>query len=242
MFPGNPPAQALAKAAAHGDLDKINKLVANSADVNARTIYGTSLPHWILYHPNIKGFKRLLELGADPNIPWDTHYSLLHESAFLSEVIGTEYLELALEVGHGNPNLAVGKVETRPIEEALFSEGRAFSILYNAGAEIDYYDSISRTSLVMHAAGANRFKIVYFLLMEGVDYKIKDKLGYDLQGLLQRKFKYEPMIVNNPSDPEYMWYWRCLDFFKKRGYVFNVPPDVLRPAVLDTTPVDIFSN
>ncbi len=246
MFPGNPQAQALALAAGRGDIEEIDRLIAAGADVNAVGAYGVAVPAWLLFHPNKAGFRRLLEMGADPNkIYYDgtaEQLSLLHKAAHSASVIGTDYLRMALEVGKGDPNLTPPDGKVRPIAKALrFGNEDAFMILVKAGAEIDYKDKSGRP-LVFYAASYDNFEITLYLLEQGVDYSsnytgggikdIRESINIDLGG---------HNLARDNTVPHYMWFWRCVDFLEKRGVVFdytpkrNRPPAV-RPAVLDTTP------
>ncbi len=64
MFP-DPQVRALAKAAGRGRIRKIDELFGRGVDVNARGTSGATPLFWAM--KNAKGFRRLLELGADPN-------------------------------------------------------------------------------------------------------------------------------------------------------------------------------
>lgn len=230
MFPGDLKAQALALAAAEGDIKRIDKLVAQGGDVNARGTYGVTVPTWVLYHPNRAGFRRLLELGADPNMHWDDGGSLLHWSAFLAYAIGPDYLQMALEVGRGNPNLEDLKTGKRPIEHVL-DNNEAFAVLYNAGAEIDF-TTPGGVPIVVNTL--NNYDLILFMLHEGVDVWHKFPNG---SNCLQQKIQWDMddrlWLINGMS------FWRCVDFLEKQGMTFIIPPDVKRPEVLDTTPPSI---
>lgn len=246
MFPGNPQAQALAKAAEKGDIATMDKLVAAGANPNATGEYGVTVPAWVILHPNKEGFRRLLELGADPNKIWrreDPGFdkSLMHFVVRETPNIGIEYLTMAIETGNGDPNLRVGKYKSPPMEEALCPVCiPAFATLLKAGGDMYYIDWFGRT-YAMSAATQNNFKLVLFLLENGVDYTQKDNRGYDIASSLQVKFK-RFQAHKSPQERDYMWFWRCIDFLEKRGATFTIPPDAIRPAVLDTTPPDIFAG
>ncbi len=239
MFPGDSQAQALALAAAAGDIERINKLVARGANVNAVGSYGVTLPTWTLYHPNKAGFKRLMELGADPNINWNDGDTLLHWITFKTDEIGIEYLQMALEIGGGDPNVERPGNGNRPIENVFFLttfKHNAFSLLYNAGSEIDYKDKFD-VPLVKKAARAEDYELVYFLLTQGVDYTTANK-GVDSSMKIQVKRR----GMGKKGTSQYMWFWRCVDFLEKQGMVFDFLPEDQRPAVLDTTPPPILSK
>jgi len=241
MFPGDRQAQALALAAADGDIERVNKLVARGANVNAVGFYGVTLPTWILYHPNKAGFKRLMELGSDPNINWNDGDTLLHWTTFMADKIGIEYLQMTLEIGKGNPNVERPSSGKRPIQNTfLLSTYRddAFALLYNSGAEIDYKDKLD-VPLVDHAVRSEEFDLAYFLLSQGVDFSSTNKLG-GISSTLRVMVNYRSH--GKRTHPDYMWFWRCVDFLEKQGMVFDFLPEDQRPAVLDTTPPSILSK
>jgi hypothetical protein len=249
MFPGNPQAQALALAAERGNIEEIDRLIAAGADVNAVGTYGVAVPEWLFHHPNKAGFRRLLEHGADPNKIWFIHYagteeqlSLLHRSVEDAPYIGTDYLRMCLEIGRGDPNLLPPDKKYRPIQKALrFGNEDAFMMLYNAGADVNYKDSLGHP-LVFNSALSGNYEITLFLLQLGVDYNsfytgnsIKD-INHSFNLTLEAH-----NLARDNTVPHYMWFWRCVDFLEKRGMVFdytpyrNRPPAV-KPTVLDTTP------
>ena len=241
MFPGDRKAQTLALAAADGDIERINRLFARGANVNAVGTRGITLPTWVVQHPNINGFRRLMELGSDPNIHWDSGRTLLHWITSRSDEIGIEYLQMALDIGGGDPNIERPGSGKRPIQNTfLLSTYRdeAFALLYNSGAEIDYKDKFD-VPLVDHAVISEEFDLAYFLLFQGVDFSSTNKLG-GISSILRVMVKYRGYGKKGTS--QYMWFWRCVDFLEKQGMVFGFLPEDQRPAVLDTTPPPILSK
>ena len=150
MFPQDAQLRALAKAASKGDIQSIDKLVAQGVDVNAVGHRGYTAAMWALYHPNKAGFKRLLEHGTNPNYIMKPSFakkiretSLIHETTSRTYSMGVGYLEMILDIGNGDPNLQLPTSKSRPISKATsstLSQKQAFVLLYNAGAEIDYSD------------------------------------------------------------------------------------------------------
>jgi len=261
MYPGNPKAQALVTAAIDGDVKEIDRLIDAGADPNAVgtfagadpnvvETFGMTVPGWVLYHQNKAGFRRLLERGADPNKIWpqqSAQGSLMHKAAELSPIIGVDYLRMCLEIGKGDPNLEPPDKNDRVIAMAV-QPGReeAFALLYNAGAIIDYSSTgFSGYSLVQHAAMSENFPLTLFMLEHGVNYNHRGKVGVkSLHDAMQLALKYST-IPSTPTFPEYMWFWRCVDWLERHGMVFDYTPDkgrepAIRPAVLDTTAPDPF--
>jgi len=251
MFPGNELAQKLALAAADGDIEEMDELVAQGADVNAVGTYGVTVPCWVIQHPNKKGFKHLLELGADPNIIWKgtdgSDSSLIHWTVRRAATDGdmyTDYLKMLFEIGNGDPNLAIPDSGKLPIEWALLiGDESIFKFLCNAGAEVDRRGEYGKT-IAQKAGGVFNYNLVLYLLEQGVNYKLKDNHGYSLVKSMNLNFTYRPAaLVTEPSIDQYMWFWRCVDWLEKRGEKFDIPADFKRPAKLDTTPADaIFAN
>ncbi|GAB6126949.1 ankyrin repeat domain-containing protein [Humidesulfovibrio idahonensis] len=261
LFPGNPQAQALATAAGKGDVQKIDQLIDAGADPNASGVYGQTVPAWLVLHPNEKGFRRLLERGADPNRVWVDDSSpvenrclpssLLHYVTEYSYRIGPEYLKMCLEIGKGDPNLQL-PVTGRPISFALGTDQReAFAVLYNAGAQIDYrIDDLTATySLIQAAATIENYELVLFMLERGVDYTHSGN-GYtkNLLDLMQSEI-HRFSLPRSTNNNQYMYFWRCVDYLEKHGVPFDISTDykkcspggcapIVRPSVLATTPVD----
>lgn len=239
MFPGDMKTQALALAAADGDTARMDRLVARGADVNAKGTRGVTLPTWVIQHPNKAGFKHLMELGADPNIHWDNGKTLLHWIAYVTDDIGIEYLQMALDIGGGDPNVKRPSDGKRPIQNILLQKkfrNDGFALLYNAGAKLDYKDKYNEP-LLLHVMTAEAYDLAYFMLTQGVDFDTAHK-----NITITTKIQSERRGLVNASHPQYMWFWRCVDFFEKQGMSFDFLPEDKRPAVLDTAPPPIVSK
>jgi len=241
MFPTDRRLRSLAFAASNGDVKKIDQIVANGFDVNTIGDRGLPAAFWVLYNPNPEGFKRLLEHGANPDILLKTSFagkeyytSLIHEAA--GRYVDAEYLKMILEIGNGNPNLTLPDSGTRPIQEAVYpGKEEAFALLYNAGAEVNYSDKYH--SLLDNTFSASNYELGFFLLEQGVGFVKNGNWGdAAASDFLLVALKLKTNALFNP------WFWRCIDYYEKQGVVFDIPPDVQRPAVLDTTPPPILSK
>ena len=245
MFPNDEITQALVEAASDGDIEKLDELVAKGADVNAKGVRGYTPLVWVIEHPNKEGLKRLLQLGADPNVQREgSNFSPLQWAVRSSSPLGggfdLDYLRMMFEIGGGNPNLAGLETGELLIEQALFwGEDHVFMCLINSGAELDYAGSYN-ASLIFHAAQVTNYKIVLYLLKRGVNYAHAARTKYrvlSLQNSINSALEDGAVFCRDPKMPQYMWFWRVVDFLEQRGMTFDIPPDVKRPAVLDTTPV-----
>lgn len=240
MLPDKPLEQQLAVAAQRGNLKKMDALVAAGADVNAKGAYGVTVPHWVLMHPNYKGFVHLLELGADPGIFSDNGTTLLHFAVELSPRIGVKYLKVILDSGKVDPNIEHPD-NRRPIEFAINIHSReAFVMLVNAGAEYDYLTP-GNIPFVVQVVDSNDFELAFYLLDKGVSYSSTTNWGYGIKRSFEVTFERQPWIYA-PSSSRYMWFWRCVDFLEKHGMEFTIPADAQRPAVLDTRPPNISAS
>lgn len=170
MFPDQN-VRALAKAAGKGQIKKIEKLVSQGIDVNARGASNATPLIWAMR--DINGFKKLLELGANPNVIFGDGGNVMRWAA---EREDESFLVAALERG-GNPNIVAGQFERTPLFAAIGKN--TFGVLLDAGADINARDSYGSTVLLT-AAGRLRYDIVYDLLLRGADYNIKNNFGKEL--------------------------------------------------------------
>ena len=80
MFPDES-VRALAKAAAKGRVGTVEELVDLGVDVNASGTKGATPLFWAM--SNYNGFKKLLELGADPNVIFGNGGSIMHIAVWI---------------------------------------------------------------------------------------------------------------------------------------------------------------
>lgn len=189
LYP-DPEVAALAEAAASGDIDGIDRLVAEGVDVNYLGFKGVTPLLFALQ--DIDGFVRLLEHGADPNLLDGNGQSPISRAAKMDD---PRFLEAALRHG-GDANMAVGTWHIADrnawLQEPLLHSVLDFEamdkirMLLAAGADLDARDSWGDTAL-HQAADANQFDVMYFLLEQGADYTIKDRTGVDLATRLAAK-------------------------------------------------------
>ena len=101
------PAYELAKAVGSGDLEKIERLVKEDSTLLEvkNPNYGSNVLVLCLYVEEFDSFKKLLELGADPNFisPYDKHSVLIEAIASFGSsfewIEDNRYAELLLEYG-----------------------------------------------------------------------------------------------------------------------------------------------
>lgn len=167
-----------AKAAAKGDTNRMAKLIAQGADVNAAGRNGMKPLFWALINRNFTGFKFLLDRGADPNAAVEVHQppesNALTLAASLDE---PEYLTELLVRG-ANPNSVTGNSrETALYDAVLFGKTNNITILLKYGAELDWKPTNSKTPL--HSAICQRnFEAALFLYRLGANPSAKDRWNY----------------------------------------------------------------
>jgi ankyrin repeat protein len=176
----DPQVRALAKAAAAGNISKIDKLVEQGVDVNARGKNGGTPLFWALKHENIKGFSKRLILGADPNVLYNTTGSMIHRAM---KVEDDRFIEMGLRHG-GDPNQIGGVLENTPVFNIKGQAGKlAILLKYNADINARSQYKVTRSGKPMgetpliSAASHMDFDSVILLLNAGADYSLKDNYG-----------------------------------------------------------------
>jgi ankyrin repeat protein len=212
MFPDER-VRELARAAGRGDLSRIDELVAEGVDVNAR---GTSnaVP---LYRAlrSYRGFVRLLELGADPNVVFDDNDSIMETIVLMRD---DRFLAAALEHG-GDPNFGAGTTFGSLLHWATDGDTKdKIPMLLDAGADINARAKNGETP-IMDAAGSAQFDVVYDLLERGADYKtISDICGNALAEVIAWRL---PRLHLSGQDK--VWFERVIEWLDARGV--GIPDD-----------------
>lgn len=206
----NPQLRALAVAAQHGDVKRIDNLIAQGVDVNGSGRYGIAPLFSAWQARNKEGFEALLKHGANPNNIWTTGHTLLNLIAGSSD---PDLLKLALKYG-ADPDLVAPRLDETPIFAAVeYRNGNVnVPILIKAGANLNYQKKPSMKTAIMDAAELGQFDLVYELLEAGADYKLKDTRGRDLRDSI--RFSYR--ITMKPI--QHHWRDRVIEFLKQHGF------------------------
>jgi len=206
MFP-DPQVRELAKAAARGDLRRIDRLVDEGVDVNARGASGATPLYWAVR--NEKGFRRLLELGANPNVVYEDGNSVMIAAV---ENRNLRILRAVLEHG-GDPNL--GPDGSMPLVRAVDMKSKdRIDLLLAHGANLNYQNEFGTTP-VFGAAILRDFDMVYYLLEQGADYASIDSSGRDLAARIMH------LGLMDPEKPADRWQERVIEWLKARGVQFD---------------------
>lgn len=155
---------ALADAAERQQWEDVGRLLAESAEVNAAQVDGTTALHWSVYHDELAATKRLLAAGADVNVA--NRYGVV---------------PLGLACINGNPAMVKvlldeGADVKRPMpggESVLMTAARTgrvepVQMLLESGADVAATDRRGQTAL-MWAAAEDNAKVVEILLEAGAE-------------------------------------------------------------------------
>ncbi len=143
------PAYELAKAVEKGDLRKIEKLVKRDSSLLevAEPEFGSNILVTCIYLEQFESFKKLLELGADPNFinPYDKHSVLIDAivpfGSSFEWIEDNRYAELLLEYG-ADPNYAIESEFTN--EKGRYVEAES-PIMRAAALNLDVVKTLIRS-------------------------------------------------------------------------------------------------
>ncbi|MEY8199827.1 MAG: ankyrin repeat domain-containing protein [Colwellia sp.] len=197
MFP-NEHVRSLAKAAGRGNVNLIDQIVSEGIDVNSLGSGNSTPLYWAMKKNSLIGFRKLLELGANPNAIFSDGGAIMHSAAKNED---ERFLALALRSG-GDPNLIADGLGESVLFQTIgiFGEIGKTSIidmLLDAGADVNMRRANGDTPVIV-AAKTGRFDIVYRLLQGKADPNIK---SFDGQNLTTITIKMKGML-----DPEHELY------------------------------------
>jgi uncharacterized protein len=203
-FYTDPGVVQLCKAIEAKDVKEIERLVKSGVDVNAKG-RGNMTPLLWAFPMGEDIFKKVLDLGADPNVKLTERLQGGFHKPGLSVMLATvsapvsgavhkqyffdvpmdNYLRLVLEHG-GDPNLEDASGETPVFDAVVYHPNipEAIQLLKGAGADIDHRDHQGYTAL-SRTTGA-RFNSALALLKAGADYGIATPNGLDFVLVLER--------------------------------------------------------
>ena len=202
----------LAVAGADGDVTAIQTLRNQSADPNSIGKDGMTPVLWAMVRGNKSGLQKLLEVGGDANYQTDDGNSVMSLAA---EVDDPEFLKIALQHG-GNPNLDIlHSPYRRPLGIATGPfHLEHVKLLLNAGADVNYQNPVTGNTALDLAADLNQFDIVYYLLENGANYNLKNKLGNTVV------FQIENNNIDSASS-NYVWRRKVIEFLRSKDIQVN---------------------
>ncbi len=248
------PAWDLAKAVRDADTAEIRyQILEKKIPVNYQEQkYGESMLSIATYQNNIKSVKKLLELGANPNLYVDT----INRSGYNPVIkackykkISVEILKLLMDFG-GNPNSVtkgvnkngniVHPLRNSAMEEAASSgEIEKIKVLMDYGADINFTpDRDYDTDPLKESLLTEHMNIALFLLEHGAKYdkEYLDPFTNEKENILDLL-----RIQTFPLDSEkYFYKLKIIEFLKKNGidYYKEPIPDFMEKEIKRLHPND----
>lgn len=183
------PTLRLAHALMANDEPSMRALIENGADINAKGVEGMTLLQWQVGRGDYSRVRRLLALGADPDIIGWGNETATHLAAFRDS---PAMLELLLD-GGADPNTPGLRLGRTPIFNALAAKnGRSVELLIERGSDVSYRDT-SGSTLLHYTARTNYFQYVLRFLELGVDPLALDDIGTSFQPAF---FRTDPTIMS----------------------------------------------
>ena len=215
---------ALCQAIEAKDLNKIDELIKDGADVNAKG-RGNMTPLLWAFPAGEAVFQRLLEHGADPNVQVTMRMrpgilpseSVTHLAAYTGialrgtfpDVAMDNYLKLVLAHG-GDPKLETNNGET-PLFAAVSGGPNSSDrtrMLLKAGADINHRSSNGRTPAIFAECSWHYIDLL-ILLEAGADCRIITDNGNDLVFFVAERTQRPPRLAAEQA---------VCDFLEKQGY------------------------
>lgn len=167
----------LAHAIQENDLQSLQKLIDQGADLNILGDHDTSLLMWALFHKREKAMALLLENGANPSLHDDEGQTVLHLAAAMED---PRFLTLLINQ-KVDPNL-INKITkaTALFEAILANRNKQFKDLLAAGINPNLADNVGDTALHI-AASIDNAEQVLDLLEAGADPTLRSQLNVTFQ-------------------------------------------------------------
>ena len=205
-------AQALAKAAASGDVTRMARLLEQGVPVDTAGKFGITPAWWAIRNRNKEGFAWLLEHGASPNPPVEI-LSIMGMAAAYED---SAFLETALRY---KPDINHYSKTSSPLHMAVsWGRRRNVELLIKAGVDLNPKDYLSP---VVAAVGMARYDYALLLLQAGADpSKIIEKGPYAGQNELAVSISIDYI---NPDTDAYEWRERLIRYLKTKGIEAHPP-------------------
>jgi ankyrin repeat protein len=202
----NAPSQAdlaiyagLHEAAAKGDVEAIERLVAEGEKPNIQDSRSRTPLHVAVYMKQHAAARTLLRLGANPNALEIDRYDIVTIAAVRNDI---EMLKIALGGGASARNVTSRYDGTALIAAAHLGHVEAAKLLIAAGAPLNHVNNLGWTALmeaiVLGSGGANHTATVKALVEAGADVNIADRQGTTpLQHARRRAYVEMARILEN---------------------------------------------
>ncbi len=165
-------------AAHEGDVGEIKRLIADSADLDARDGSGRTPAHVAAFASHDNALRALAKGGADMNALENRVYDVLTIAAVAND---PEMVSLAMELGN-KPDLVTSIYDgTALIAAAHLGHHDVVARLVEGGAPLDHVNNLVWTALmeavVLGDGGSDHIKTVQILVEAGADKSITDRNG-----------------------------------------------------------------
>lgn len=198
--------RTMVEAASTGDLQAVEQAVAAGADPNHQGFEGITPLFWVVHFKNKSGLKKLLQLGADPNLRVAKRDMSLMTLAAGAE--DPDYLSILLDHG-GDPNTL--DEQGMPALFMAVRQGRRDNIELLAAhcADLNLDDGFGVTAATF-AANINQFDLVAYFLENGLSYNLRD---------LAASVELAQVETNSSA---YFWKQKVVSLLNERGITFPV--------------------
>jgi uncharacterized protein len=218
----DPKVVELAEAAARGDKETIDRLIAEGVDVNTTGKNNLNPLYWLLVNteetPKKKiGFRHLLKNGANVlQIETKWNDPLLH---FTAEYEDTDYLRMILEeqpdvdINYERP----GDSWSTPLLYAILSDRYdSIELLIKYGVDMEKKNQRNDTPLLMSTSGNWRDTLI--LLEHGANYNAQRETGSTIVWSLE-SLPYKPSFSLNYRGVDYRQ--EVVEFLRDKGVEVN---------------------
>ena len=221
----------LVSAAEQQQFDRAISMVDAGADVNRRSVDGTTALHWAAYYGETALASRLLRAEADPDVRNDYGSTPLGEAAAKGDM---DMIELLLDAG------ADVESENQEGQTALMAVARtgnveAAELLLDAGADVNAVESWGGQTALHWAAARKQPEMIEFLIANGATVDVR---GIDRNW--ERHVTSEPRMKDMKTGGLTPLHYairenclECVDALLDAGADINKPdPDNVSPLIL----------
>jgi len=156
---------SLIDAAADNDLKRAKAILAEGVDINAAGEAGLTPLIWMIGQHNNKAIHLLLELGANPNKPWQQGEDPVYMAASGGNL---PLLNMLLDY-HGDPNSPAHERSAMMIA-MMQSHFDCAELLVKRGADINFHDGV--VSSIIAPLSVGRFDWVVWMFENGYSHDL----------------------------------------------------------------------
>ena len=188
---------SLLTAARSGDIAAVRAQLAQSVDIDARTVDGMSALHWAVRHDSVEMTKLLIAAGAD--VGATNRYGVTPLT--LASTNGNEPIVSQLLAAGADPNTRLEGGETVLMTAARTGRVEVIYTLLSAGADPNARDEVRGQTALMWAAAENNTAAVSALIAGGaaVSARTGDLTTEDTGGVFSRAVGLTKSADSGPS-------------------------------------------